>query len=62
MPDVTFPAVLVATIVAFVLGSTYYVVFGEQLAEVSDAAATGERAAARSAALEADQLRSLGST
>jgi hypothetical protein len=43
MPDVNWLAVLVATIVVFVLGSTYYAVFGAQLAEVSDAAARGER-------------------
>jgi hypothetical protein len=41
MPDVDFLAVLVATVVVFVFGSTYYAMFGEQLAEVSDAAAAG---------------------
>jgi hypothetical protein len=41
MPDVYVPAILVATFVAFVLGSTYYTVLGKQLAEVSAAAATG---------------------
>ena len=41
MPDVYFPALLVATIVVFALSSTYYAVFGRQLAEVSDAAAAG---------------------
>jgi hypothetical protein len=34
---------LSATIAAFVLSSAYYVVFSEQLAEVSDAAAAGEQ-------------------
>lgn len=41
MPDVSVLAVLVATIVVFALSSTYYTVFAEQLAEVSDAAAAG---------------------
>ena len=36
-------AVLAATVVAFFLSSTYYAIFGERLAEVSDAAARGER-------------------
>lgn len=57
MPDVTFLAVLVATIVAFVLSATYYTVFGEQLAKVSDAAAAGERPPPRKLAIEL--LRSL---
>ena len=39
MPEVDPFAVLAATLAAFVLSSTYYVVFGERLAEVSDAAA-----------------------
>jgi hypothetical protein len=43
MPDVSLLAVLVATIAAFVLSSAYYVVFSEQLAKVSDAAAAGEQ-------------------
>jgi hypothetical protein len=43
MPEVNWLAALVATIVVFVLGSTYYAVLGAQLAEVSDAAARGER-------------------
>jgi hypothetical protein len=42
MPDVDLLAILTA-IAAFVLSSTYYVVFGEQLAEVSEAAPAGER-------------------
>lgn len=41
MPDVNVLAILVATIAAFVLGWTYYAVFGKQLAEVSEAAAAG---------------------
>ena len=40
-------AVLAATVVAFFLSSTYYAVFGERLAEVSDAAARGRATAAR---------------
>jgi hypothetical protein len=43
MPEVNWLAVLVATFVVFVLGSTYYAVFGAQLAKVSDAAARGDR-------------------
>ncbi len=43
MPDVTILAVLAASIVAFVIGGTYYAVLGEQLAEVSAAAAAGEQ-------------------
>jgi Protein of unknown function (DUF1761) len=43
MPDVNVLAVLVATIALFVIGSTYYAVFGKQLAEVSQAAAAGEQ-------------------
>jgi hypothetical protein len=43
MPEVNWLAAVVATVVVFVLGSTYYAVLGAQLAEVSDAAARGER-------------------
>jgi hypothetical protein len=43
MPDVNFLAILAATIVAFVLSSTYYAALGAELAEVSDAGASGER-------------------
>lgn len=43
MPDVSVSAVLVATIVAFVLGGGYYAALGGRLAEVSDAAAAGGR-------------------
>jgi len=41
MPDVDLLVVLAATVAALVSGATYYAVFGEQLAEVSDAAAAG---------------------
>jgi hypothetical protein len=41
MPDVNVLAILVATIVVFVLGWTYYTVFGRQSAEVSGSAAAG---------------------
>jgi hypothetical protein len=40
MPDVHLPAVLVATIVVFVLGWTYNSIFGERLTEARQAAAT----------------------
>jgi hypothetical protein len=43
MTDVDVLAVLVATIAAFVSGAAYYAVLGEQLAEVSHAAAAGEQ-------------------
>jgi hypothetical protein len=43
MPDANLPAILVAAIVVFVIGFTYYAVLGKQLAEVSDAAAAGEQ-------------------
>lgn len=43
MPDVNLLAILVAAIVVFVIGFSYYAVFGEQLAEVSDTAAAGEQ-------------------
>lgn len=43
MPDVNLLAVLGATIAAFALSSTYYAVFGEQLAKVSDAARDGDQ-------------------
>lgn len=41
MPDVNLIAVLAATVVTFVIGGAYYAVLGEQLAEVSEAAAAG---------------------
>jgi hypothetical protein len=37
MPDVEAVAILVATVTAFAVGGAYYAVFGEQLAEVSNA-------------------------
>lgn len=43
MPDVDLLAILVAAIVVFVIGFTYYALLGQQLAEVSDAAAAGEQ-------------------
>jgi len=43
MPDINLLAVLAATLVAFVLSSTYYSVFAAELADVSDAAASGEQ-------------------
>ena len=43
MPDVNLLAVLAATLVAFVLSSTYYTLFAAELAQVSDAAASGEQ-------------------
>lgn len=42
MPDVDLLAVLAATVGAFVSAATYYAVFGEQLAELSDTAAAGQ--------------------
>jgi len=43
MPDVDLLAVLVSAVVVFVAGFAYYAVLGDQLAEVSDAAAAGEQ-------------------
>lgn len=43
MAEVNILAILVAAIVVFVVGFTYYAVFGARLAEVSDAAAAGEQ-------------------
>lgn len=43
MPDVQVTAILIATVVAFVLGGAYYAALGNQLAEVSAAAAANER-------------------
>ena len=45
MPEVNIWAVLVAAVVVFVLAATYYAVLGEQLAEVSEAAAAGKQLA-----------------
>ncbi|MGH2590697.1 MAG: DUF1761 domain-containing protein [Actinomycetota bacterium] len=41
MPDIDLIAVLVATVAAFILGGSYYAVLGDQLAQVSAAAASG---------------------
>jgi hypothetical protein len=43
VPEVNLLAVLAATLVAFVLSSTYYTLFAAELAQVSDAAASGEQ-------------------
>ena len=43
MPDVNVLAVVVAAVVVFFVGFAYYTVFGERLADVSEAAAAGER-------------------
>jgi hypothetical protein len=40
MPDLNLWAVLVATVLAFVLGAAYYAVLGSRLAEVGGAAAS----------------------
>jgi hypothetical protein len=39
MPDLNLPTVLAATVAAFILGSSYYAILGERLAEVREAAA-----------------------
>ncbi len=57
MPEVNVLAVLVATVVAFVLSSTYYVGLGDQLATVSEAARTGEQPSPW--AIAAELLRTL---
>jgi len=43
MPEVNVLAILVAAVVVFFVGFTYYAVLAGQLAEVSDAAAAGEQ-------------------
>jgi Protein of unknown function (DUF1761) len=43
MPDVNVLAILVATVVAFLLGWAYYFVVADRLATVSDAARSGEQ-------------------
>jgi hypothetical protein len=43
MPDIEVLAVLVATVAAFVVGGGYYAVLGDQLAGVSNAAASGKQ-------------------
>ncbi len=45
IPEVNLLAVLVATLVAFVLSAIYYLMLGGQLATVSDAAASGAQPA-----------------
>jgi hypothetical protein len=45
MPDVHFPAVLVAAVAAFFLSSTWYALLGDRLAAVSNAASVGGRPA-----------------
>lgn len=57
MPDVNVLAVLVATVAAFVLSSAYYIALGDQLATVSEAAATGQQPPPSTIA--AELLRSL---
>jgi len=51
-PDVDLLAVLVSAVVVFVAGFAYYAVLGDQLAEVSDAAAAGEQPPPRKLAAE----------
>jgi Protein of unknown function (DUF1761) len=43
MPDVNVLAILVATVVAFLLGSAYYFAFADRLAAVSEAARSVEQ-------------------
>lgn len=43
MPDVNLLAILVATVVAFLLGSAYYFAFADRLAAVSEAARSVEQ-------------------
>ena len=43
MPEIDLLAVLAATVVAFVLSSSYYVALGDQLATASQAAASGDQ-------------------
>lgn len=57
MPDVNVLAVLVATIVAFVLSSTYYIGLGDRLATASDAAAAGDQPSPT--AIAAELMRTL---
>jgi Protein of unknown function (DUF1761) len=52
MPDVDVLAVLVATAAAFVLGATYYAALGNQLAQVSEAAAAAAQPAPWEIAVE----------
>ena len=57
MADINILTVLVATVVAFVLSSIYYVVLADQLATVSTGATAGEHTAPWTIA--AELLRSL---
>ena len=43
MPEIEVLPVLIATVAAFVIGGTYYAVFGGRLAEVGEAAAANEQ-------------------
>lgn len=52
MPDLNLLAVLVATIIAFGLGATYYTVLGDQLARASAAAAPADHPAPWTIAVE----------
>jgi hypothetical protein len=52
MPDVDLIAVLAASVAAFAGGGAYYAVFGEQLAEVSEAAAAAGQPAPWELAVE----------
>ena len=44
MPDVDLIAILIGTVAAFALGGAYYAVLGDQLVEVSPAAASSAQA------------------
>lgn len=52
MPDVDLLAVLVASVAAFVAAGTYYALFGQRLADVSDAAAADQSMAPWKLAVE----------
>jgi hypothetical protein len=52
MPDVSGLAIPVATVAAFALGGAYYAVFGDELAEVSEAAAAAGQPAPGEIAIE----------
>jgi Protein of unknown function (DUF1761) len=43
MPELNAPAILAATIAAFALSSAYYSVFAAELAQVSEASASGDQ-------------------
>ena len=42
MPEINLPALLAATITAFVVGGVYYTVLGEKAAELSSASTAGQ--------------------